>query len=435
MNNASKNNYTQKILENYSIPKSLYKEYDVKRGLRNADGTGVLAGLTKISSVVGFKKDGDKIVPVDGELYYRGIHINDLVKKFEAEKRHGFEDVIFLLLIGSLPTNQELNDLRKELRTQVHLPNSFVEDVFLQIPSNNVMNMLQRAVLALYSLDENADDISIENVLKQSISLIAKFPAIIAYSFNAIRFKFGQSPLFLRTPRSDMDTAENFLYMLRESGKFTKLEADLLDLALILHAEHGGGNNSAFTIHVLTSSHTDTYSAVSGALASLKGPLHGAANSYVRGMIEDIQQNVKDWSDEKELASYLVKILKGEAYDKKGLIYGMGHAVYTKSDPRALILKKKAKELAAEKNRLDEYYLYESIERLAPSLFQEVKKNNKIISPNVDFYSGFVYDMLGFPREIYPSLFAMARIVGWCAHRMEELINGKRIIRPAYKGV
>ncbi len=403
--------------------------------IRNQHGTGVLAGLTKISKVVGFRKEDGKITPIDGELYYRGIHINQLVEKFEKEGRHGFEEVAYLLLIGSLPTKKELNEFKKELRSRYSLPNHFVEDVFLKLPATNVMNVLQRAVLALYTIDKNPDDISISNVFRQSLSLIAKFPTIVAYSYNAIQYKFQGAPLFIRCPKPNLDPAENFLYMFRESGQFSKLEADLLDLALVLHAEHGGGNNSAFTMHVLTSSHTDTYSAVAGALSSLKGPLHGAANSYVRGMIEDIQRNVKDWSNEKELKNYLVKILKGEAYDGKGLIYGMGHAVYTKSDPRALILKKKARELAEEKKRLEEFYLYERIEKMAPQLFQEVKKNNKVISPNVDFYSGFVYDMLGFPKAIFPSLFAMARIVGWCAHRMEELINGKRIIRPAYKGI
>ncbi|NOX36541.1 MAG: citrate/2-methylcitrate synthase [Calditrichaeota bacterium] len=426
---------SETILQRNVIDKELYTKFDVKRGLRNADGSGVLAGLTQISSVVGFKKEGDKIIPVDGELYYRGIHIRDIVKGLQAEKRHGFSEVSYLLLFGKLPTRQELEEFEAHLKQQMHLPKLFVENSILQFISPNVMNALQRDVLTLYTLDDNPDDISIPNVVRQCLNIIAKFPSIIAYSYNALLYEFGNKQLIIRAPRDDYDIAENFLYMLRPSGEFSQLEAELLDLALVLHAEHGGGNNSAFTMHVVTSSHTDTYSAVAAAIGSLKGPLHGAANSYVRDMIKDFMKNVKHWDNEKEVADYIEKIIRKEAFDRKGLIYGMGHAVYTKSDPRAIILKEKARELAEEKGRLDEFHLYDTIERLTPEIFRRVKQSDKVISANVDFYSGFVYDMLGFPQEIFTAIFAMARIVGWSAHRIEELINGGRIIRPAYKGV
>ena len=426
---------SETILQRNVIDRELYTKFDVKRGLRNADGSGVLAGLTQISSVVGFRKEGDKIVPVDGELYYRGIHIRDIVKGLQADNRHGFSEVSYLLLFGRLPNKSELEEYEEHLKQQMHLPKLFVENSILQFISPNVMNALQRDVLTLYTLDDNPDDIAIPNVVRQCLNIIAKFPSIIAYSYNALLYEFGNKQLIIRAPREDYDIAENFLYMLRPGGEFSELEAELLDLALVLHAEHGGGNNSAFTMHVVTSSHTDTYSAVSAAIGSLKGPLHGAANSYVRDMIKDFMKNVKHWDNEKEVAAYIEKIIRKEAFDGKGLIYGMGHAVYTKSDPRAIILKEKARELAEEKGRLDEFYLYDLIERLTPGIFREVKQSDKVISANVDFYSGFVYDMLGFPQEIFTAIFAMARIVGWSAHRIEELINGGRIIRPAYKGV
>ncbi len=433
------NNFIDKVsnqlLQTAEIDRDLYVKYSVKRGLRNEDGSGVLVGLTKISSVIGFKIVDEEVIPVDGELYYRGINIVDLVKGLEKEERHGFPEVSYLLLFGKLPTEKELKEYLEYIKPLASLPPGLNETSILGFPSPSVMNKLQRVILVLYGVDPNPDDISIPNVIRQCIDLIAKFPTIIAYSYQAMRHKLHGESLFVHPPNPDLCCAENFLYMLRPDRSYTKLEADLLDLALVLHAEHGGGNNSSFTCHVVTSSHTDTYSAIAAAVGSLKGPLHGAANANVMAMMDNIKSNVKDWKDEDELSAYLEKIIKGEAHDKMGLIYGMGHAVYTKSDPRAIILKNKARELAEVKGRLDEHELYLNVERLAPPLFQKIKKSKKIISPNVDFYSGFVYDLLGFPKEIYTPIFAMARVVGWSAHRIEELINGRRIIRPAYKSV
>jgi citrate synthase len=426
---------TDQLIKTAEIDRDLYTKFSVKRGLRNEDGSGVLVGLTKISSVIGFKIVDEEVIPVDGELYYRGIHINDLVAGVEKEKRYGFIEVIYLLIFGKLPNQQELENLRNYLNAQSNLPPGLNETSILGFPSPSVMNKLQRVILVLYGVDPNPDDISIPNVVKQCLDLIAKFPTIIAYSYQAMRHKLHGESLFVHPPNPTVCCAENFLYMLRPDRKYTELEADILDLALTLHADHGGGNNSTFTTHVVTSSNTDTYSAISAAVGSLKGPLHGAANSYVMDMMSDIKENVKDWIDDDELSRYLERMLRGEVHDKKGLIYGLGHAVYTKSDPRAIILKNKAKDLAAQKGRSDEHQLYLNVERLAPALFQKIKKSNKVISPNVDFYSGFVYDLLGFPRDIYTPLFAMARVVGWSAHRIEELINGRRIIRPAYKNV
>ena len=426
---------TEKLKEEGTIDRELYSRYSVKRGLRNEDGSGVLVGLTKISSVIGFKKVDEEVIPTEGELYYRGISINDLVNGIQQEKRHGFPEVIYLLLFGHLPTRKELDEFIDFMQPLISLPSGLTENSILQFPSPSVMNKLQRVTLVLYGLDPNPDDISIDNVVRQCLDLIAKFPVIVAYSYQALRHKLHGESLFVHPPNPDLCCGENFLYMLRSDTKYTQLEADLLDLALMLHADHGGGNNSTFTTHVVTSSHTDTYSAIAAAVGSLKGPLHGAANSNVMNMMENIKENVKDWKDEDEVASYISKILNKEAHDKTGLVYGMGHAVYTKSDPRAVILKAKARELAEVKGRLDEYILYMNVEKVTPKLFQKIKKSNKVISANVDFYSGFVYDLLGFPREIYTPLFAMSRVVGWSAHRIEELMNGKRIIRPAYKSV
>ncbi len=423
------------ILKSSEIDRDLYTKFSVKRGLRNEDGSGVLVGLTQISSVIGFKIVDEEVVPTEGELYYRGINIRDLTDGIQKEKRHGFVEVVYLLLFGKLPNRQELEEFEDYVKPFVTLPPGLNETSILAFPSPSVMNKLQRVILVLYGLDPNPDDIAISNVLRQCINLIAKFPIIIAYSYQAMRHKLHGESLFVHPPNPDLCCAENFLYMLRPDRSYTQMEADLLDLALILHSDHGGGNNSTFTAHVVTSSHTDTYSAIAAAVGSLKGPLHGAANSSVMDMMENIKENVKDWKDEDEISKYLEKILKGEAHDRKGLVYGMGHAVYTKSDPRAIILKDKAKDLAKEVGRADEYQLYMNVEKLTPGIFQKVKNSNKIISPNVDFFSGFVYDLLGFPREIYTPLFAMARVVGWSAHRIEELINGRRIIRPAYKNV
>ena len=426
---------TDQLMKTAEIERDLYTKFSVKRGLRNDDGSGVLVGLTKISSVIGFKIVDEEVIPVDGELYYRGMHINDLVAGVEKEKRHGFTEVIYLLIFGKLPNSQELQDFRDYLNVRTNLPPGLNETSILGFPSPSVMNKLQRVILVLFGVDPNPDDISISNVVRQCLDLIAKFPTIIAYSYQAMRHKLHGESLFVHPPHPTLCCAENFLYMLRSDRQYNKLEADILDLALMLHADHGGGNNSTFTTHVVTSSHTDTYSAISAAVGSLKGPLHGAANASVMDMMTNIKENVKDWKDDDELSHYLERMLKGEVHDKQGLIYGMGHAVYTKSDPRAIILKNKAKDLAAQKGRSDEHQLYLNVERLAPGLFQHIKKSSKVISPNVDFFSGFVYDLLGFPRDIYTPLFAMARVVGWSAHRIEELLNGRRIIRPAYKSV
>ena len=423
------------ITRNYKIDKELFSKLDVKRGLRNADGSGVLAGLTKVSGVVGFKKIDQRIEPVDGRLLYRGINIKDIVDGVQAENRFGYPEVVFLLLFGQLPNSEELKEFESYLGELYSLSERFISSALLNMPSSNVMNQIQRTVLALYTLDENPDDITPQNVLRQCLSLIAKFPALIAYAYQAKNFYFNGKTLTIRPPDSKLSPAENFLRMLREDGSYTPLEAELLDLALILHAEHGGGNNSAFSMHVLSSSHTDTYAATAGAISALKGPLHGAANLFVMNMMANIKENVKDWADEDEVSAYIEKIIRKKAHNRAGLIYGMGHAVYTKSDPRAVILKQKARSLAKTKGRLDEFQLYENIEKLTPAVFARVKNSNKVISPNVDFYSGFVYDMLGFPVEIYPPIFAMARITGWSAHRLEELMVGGRIIRPAYKSV
>ncbi len=425
----------KEIVKRNSIDKELYKKFDVKRGLRNADGSGVIAGLTKISSVVGSKKEDGKLVPVDGQLLYRGIDIRELVEGIQRDNRPGFGEVAYLLLIGKLPTREELEAFENFLYPQMELPKLLVANNILQFTSPHVMNALQRTVLTLYALDEHPDDTSIPNVLRQSLSLIAKFPTIVAYSYRALRCKHYGEALYITPPRADYNIAQNFLHMLRPQGEFSKLEAEILDLALVLHAEHGGGNNSSFTTHVISSTKTDTYAALGAAVGALKGPLHGAANSKVMDMMRNIKENVKNWTNPNEVSAYVEKIIRKEAHDRTGLIYGMGHAVYTKSDPRAVILKEKARELAEDKGRLDEFTLYTLIEEIAPRLFQEIKKSNKVISPNVDFYSGFVYDMLGFPQEIYTPLFAMARVVGWSAHRIDELINGGRIIRPAYKSV
>jgi citrate synthase len=423
------------IRESYQIDKVLYDEYNVKRGLRNNDGSGVLVGLTRIGNVHGFIKDEHEIVPVEGKLRYRGIEIEDIVSHLEAENRYGFEETTFLLLFGKLPTATELLEFNKWLDTNRNLPDGFTENMILKSPSNDIMNNLARCVLALYSYDKDPDNISVENVLRQSIELIASFPTLIAYGYQAKCRYYHNDSLFLHHPKSSIGTAKCFLQLIRPDQKFTELEAKTLDICLILHAEHGGGNNSSFSIHVITSSDTDTYSAISSGVGSLKGPKHGGANNKVIGMMENIKQNVKNWEDEKEVADYLVKILKKEAYDQTGLIYGLGHAVYTLSDPRTSILKKYARELAREKGREKEFALYDAVERLSPGLFLEIKKSEKKVCVNVDFYSGFVYGMLNLAPELYTPIFAMSRISGWCAHRLEELISGGRIIRPAYKSV
>jgi len=394
-----------------------------------------LVGLTEIGDVHGYIIDENEKVPAHGRLSYRGIDVDTIVKGFQKEKRFGFEEICYLLLFGELPSKEELGQFQDLLDENRKLPEGFTENMILKAPSSDVMNKLARSVLVSYSYDKNPDDISIVNVLRQSIELIARFPTMTAYGYQAKVHYYDGKSLFLHNPVKGLGTAQNLLHMIRPDSKYSQLEAEILDLALVLHAEHGGGNNSSFTTHVVTSSDTDTYSAIAASIGSLKGPKHGGANIRVIKMIEDIKTNVKKWDNESEVAGYLTKIVNKQAYDKTGLIYGMGHAVYTMSDPRAVILKTKAAELAKEKNRLEEYNLFTTIEKLAPGIFNEIKKSNKVISANVDFYSGFVYSMLDIPTDLYTPIFAISRISGWCAHRIEELISGGRIIRPAYKSV
>ncbi|OGS22426.1 MAG: citrate synthase [Elusimicrobia bacterium RIFOXYA2_FULL_39_19] len=420
---------------NSKIDLELYTKYNVKRGLRNADGTGVLVGLTEVGDVHGYIIDENEKVPAEGRLSYRGIDVAEIIKGFQKEKRFGFEEVCYLLLFGNLPGKEELAQFQDLLDENRKLPEGFTENMILKAPSNDVMNKLARSILVSYSYDKNPDDINIKNVLRQSIELIAGMPTMAAYGYQAKAHYYDGKSLFIHNPVKGMGAAQNLLHMIRPDSKYTQLEAEILDLALVLHAEHGGGNNSSFTTHVVTSSDTDTYSAIAASIGSLKGPKHGGANIRVIKMMEDIKANVKNWGSESEVSAYLAKIVNKQAYDKTGLIYGLGHAVYTKSDPRAVILKVKAAELAKEKNRLEEYNLYTIIERLAPSIFNEIKKSNKVISANVDFYSGFVYGMLDIPKDLYTPIFAISRVSGWCAHRIEELVSGGRIIRPAYKSV
>ncbi|UCF98703.1 MAG: citrate/2-methylcitrate synthase [Spirochaetaceae bacterium] len=417
------------------IPLDLYQKYSVKRGLRNEDGTGVLVGLTEIGDVHGYIIDEGQIVPVDGRLEYRGINILDITRGFQAEKRYGFEEVCYLLLFGTLPNRQQLEQFTTLLGENRALPNGFTENMILKAPSREIVNKLARSVLVCYSYDPNPDELDLKNVLRQSIELIARFPTMAAYGYQAKSHYFDGKSLFIHRPQKNLCTAENLLHLIRADSKFTQLEAEILDLALVLHAEHGGGNNSTFTTHVVTSTGTDTYSAIAAAVGSLKGPLHGGANLKVLDMMEDVKSQVKNWQDDQEIADYLAKILRKETFDGQGLIYGIGHAVYTLSDPRAVLLKSKAKELAVEKGRSEEFNLYERVARLSPEVFSQVKNSSKVVSANVDFYSGLVYEMLDIPKELYTPIFCVARIAGWCAHRIEELISGGRIIRPAYRNV
>lgn len=421
--------------ENSKMDVSLYGKYDVKRGLRDINGKGVLAGLTQISNIVSSKTIDGKSVPCDGELYYRGINIKDLTNGFLKENRFGFEETTYLLLFGVLPTEEQLKDFCKILGNQRSLPRNFVRDVIMKAPSKDMMNTLSRSVLTLYSYDSNPEDISLPNVLRQCINLISIFPMLSVYGYQAHRHYNQNKSLYIHNPKKELSTAENILRMLRSDKKYTPLEAKILDLALVLHMEHGGGNNSTFTTHVVSSSGTDTYSAIAAALGSLKGPKHGGANIKVVSMFDDMKKHVHDWKDEEEVSAYLRKLLHKEAFDKRGLIYGMGHAVYSISDPRARIFKQFVKQLADEKGRQKDYRLYEMVERLAPVIIAEERHIYKGVSANVDFYSGFVYSMLELPLELYTPMFAIARIVGWSAHRMEELINTDKIIRPAYKSV
>lgn len=429
------NDYTEMVMKNNQLDPMNYTKYDVKRGLRNNDGTGVLVGLTQIGDVHGYIVDEKEKVPVEGRLRYRGIELKDLVAGFQKEKRFGFEETVYLLLFGQLPNSEELEKFKQVLGEYRTLPNGFTEDMILTAPSSNIMNKLARSVLAAYSYDENSEDLSIKNVLRQLIQLIAQFPTFVAYGYQAKQHYHEKKTLYIHSPDPELSTAENILRLIRPDKSYTALEAELLDLALVVHAEHGGGNNSAFTIHVVTSSDTDTYSAVSAAVGSLKGHKHGGAAIKVRQMIDDFKKNVKEWEDEEEVADYIEKILRKEAFDQQGLIYGMGHAVYTYSDPRAELLKGKAKELAEEKGYSREFNLYDIVERLTPPIFARLKNSNKVISANVDFYSGFVYHMLDIPVDLFTPIFAVARVPGWSAHRIEEIVNGKRILRPAYKHI
>ena len=416
------------------IDPQLYRKFNVKRGLRNEDGSGVLVGLTRVGSVHGYVVSENEIVPVEGVQYFRGIDVQDLVHGFQQEKRPGFEETAYLLLFGKLPTADELAEWNGVLDAKRALPYTLLEKIIRE-PSRDIMNSLARSVLAAYSDDESPDAISVPAVLRQSIELVARFSAMAAYAYQAKMHYYHGESLFVRNPMPGRSTAENFLMMLREDAAYSPLEAELLDLCLVLHAEHGGGNNSAFTTHVVTSAATDTYSAIAAATLSLKGPRHGGANLRVMHQMDEIKDALEDWTDEGAVADYLRKILRKEAGDGSGLIYGLGHAVYTLSDPRALLLKGKARELAESKDRMDEFRLYETIDRIGPQVFNEGREKRKELCANIDFYSGFVYDMLNIPMDLYTPLFAISRVVGWCAHRLEELVNGGPIVRPAFKAV
>ncbi len=425
----------QKELSKHNmLDQNLYLEYDVKRGLRDANGKGVLTGLTEVSDVVAFKLENGDLVPDDGHLYYQGVEVTDLISGLDNRK-FGFEETIYLLLFGHLPTEEELSVLIDVMGEMQDLGGRFVRDVVMKASNENIMNALQRCVLTLYTYDPDPDNITQNNVLRQSLDLINKLPLLAVYSYHSyMHFRKG-STLMIRNPKKGLSMAENILLMLRADGKYTDLEAKVLDVALILHADHGGGNNSTFTTHVVSSSGTDTYSSTAASIASLKGPRHGGANLKVQNMFKDIKSHVSNWNDEAELTAYLEKILDKHAFDKSGLIYGMGHAVYTLSDPREVILKDYARKLADEKGMQDEFHLYESVERIAGRLIMERRRVHKNVCANVDFYSGLVYTMLGIPEELFTPIFAIARIPGWCAHRLEEIMNTSKIIRPAYKYV
>ncbi|MDR1445754.1 MAG: citrate/2-methylcitrate synthase [Treponema sp.] len=427
--------YARKALKSAVIDNDLYAKYEVKRGLRDKSGKGVLAGLTEISEIVSYIIEDNDLVPCEGKLYYRGINIESLVKGFTGENRFGYEEIVFLLLFGHLPKKKEFLRFRGLLSRYAALPEEFVRDTIMNAPSQDMMNSLAKSVLTLYYYDNNAEDISIANIIRQSIQLIAQFPLLAVYGYQSYTHYHNNRSLVIHPAQPELSAAENILYMLRPDSSYTDFEAKVLDLALVLHAEHGGGNNSTFTMHVVTSSGTDTYSSVVASLASLKGPKHGGANIKVVQMFQDMKEKLKDWDDDDEIAAYVARILKKEAFDKSGLVYGMGHAVYSLSDPRALIFKGFVEQLAEEKGRLDEYRLYSKVESIAPRVIGTMRKIYKGVSANVDFYSGFVYSMLDLPGELFTPLFAVARISGWCAHRLEEIANAGKIIRPSYKSV
>jgi len=420
---------------NSNINPLLYDQYDVKRGLRDISGKGVLAGLTEISEIVSSIKEDGEEHPCEGKLFYRGIDVEEIANGLKRENRFGFEEVAYLLLFGQLPDVHELTIFSNILADYRTLPTGFVRDIIMKAPSQDMMNTLARSVLTMYSYDNYADDTSLPNALRQLLQLIALFPLLSVYGYQTYRHYHDNKSLYIHPPKPELSTAENILRMLRPNKKYTELEAKILDIALILHAEHGGGNNSTFTTHVVTSTGTDTYSVIAAALGSLKGPRHGGANIKVVQMIEDMKITIKNWNDESSVADYLVKLLNKEAFDRAGLIYGMGHAVYSLSDPRANVFKKYVESLSKEKNRTEEFELYSLVERLGPEIIGKERKIYKGVSANVDFYSGFVYNMLDLPLQLYTPLFAVARIAGWSAHRLEEIINANKIIRPAYKAV
>lgn len=427
-------NLNIELLKNHRIEKELYTKFDVKRGLRDSNGKGVLTGLTEISDVAAYIIQNDEQVAADGRLYYQGYDVSVLIKGLE-NRRFGFEEIVYLLLFGKLPNENEFEDFLVVMENMQTLSSRFVRDVVMKASNSNIMNAMQRCILTLYTYDSMPDDISPLNVLKQSLELINKLPLIAVYSYSAYCHFRKEESLLIRNPKKGLSLAENILQMIRADGEYTELEAKVLDIALILHAEHGGGNNSTFTTHVVTSSGTDTYSSIAASIGSLKGPRHGGANLKVQNMFRDIKANISDTNNEDEIKAYLTKILNKEAFDKSGLIYGMGHAVYTLSDPREVILKDYARRLSEEKGLLDEFMFYNRVEKIAGQLIMEKHKVHKNVCANVDFYSGFVYTMLGIPEELFTPIFAIARIPGWCAHRLEELLNGNKIIRPAYKYV
>ncbi len=413
----------------------LYERYNVKRGLRNSDGTGVLVGLTEVGEVMSYIVDDAERIPIEGRLFYQGIEIKDIVDGFYQNKRFGFEETAYLLMCGELPTATELKDFEQLLVSSRNLPDNFTEDMILKAPSPDIMNKLARSVLALYSYDSNADSIAIDNVVRQCVELIARFPVLISYAYMARRHYVDKESLFLHSPLPEYNTAQNVLHLIRPDGQFSELEARTLDLALVLHAEHGGGNNSSFVTHAVSSTGSDTYSVIASAIGSLKGPQHGGASNKAYAMMQDLAAHVGNWRNEMDICDYLEKILTKQAFDKSGLIYGIGHAVYTLSDPRTKLLRDYARALAYESDREKEYELYLLTERLAPEVFKKVKNNDKIVCANVDFYAGFIYSLLGIPPELFTPMFACARIAGWSAHRIEELVSGGRIMRPAYKCV
>ncbi len=422
-------------INNSSINTELYKKFEVKRGLRELNGKGVLTGLTEISEIQSTIEKNGLVVPCEGKLFYRGIDVDKLVEGFVNEKRFGFEETVYLLILGELPGKEELKEFKETLANFRTLPTSFVRDIILQCPSKDMMNVLSRTVLTLYAYDDNANDTSVHNVLRQCLQLIAAFPLLAVYGYQAYRHYYHNENLFINKPKKELSTAENILTLLRKDGEYTELEARILDIALVLHAEHGGGNNSTFTTHVVSSSGTDTYSVIASSLGSLKGPKHGGANIKVMQMMQEIKENVSDWTDEEEVRAYIEKIVNKEAFDKSGLVYGIGHAVYSVSDPRAKIFKKFVKMLSEEKGTTKEFQLYQLIEKIAPEIIAKRRNTIKPICANIDFYSGFVYKMLNLPTELYTPLFAMARVAGWSAHRIEELINTDKIMRPTYMNV